>query len=95
MILLKQVKALPEIAPKCEKFWLVRIAPRKRLESVCCQPCGKYLDGDMPLARRVNLHAQPVDLLDPIIRDGNASDGTWMSPNFRFGPSTPDVAQIA
>src|SRR5580658_8516133 len=47
----------------------------ERPESVFRQPCGKYLDGNVPLARRMNLHGQPVDLFNPFVRNGNAADG--------------------
>src|SRR5580704_3524777 len=33
----------------------------------------------MPLARRMNQYSQPVDLLDSVVRDGNASNGHAIS----------------
>ena len=76
MIFLEQVKAFAEIAPKREQSRLVRMTLCERSKAVFGQLSRKYLDGNMPLACRVNLDSQPVDLFDPSIGDGNASNGT-------------------
>src|SRR5580692_7555351 len=75
MILLKEVEALPEIAPKREQFRLVRVTLCEPLESVFCQPRREYLDRNVTLARGTHLHRQPIDLLDPFVGYGNAADG--------------------
>jgi hypothetical protein len=86
MILLEQVKAFAEIAPKREQFRLVRVTLCKRFKSVFGQLSRKYLDGDMPLARCVNLDGQPVDFFDPFIGDGNASNGHAISMKENVSP---------
>src|SRR5580704_13655624 len=75
MILLEKVEALPQIAPKPQQLRLVRMTLRERLESVFRQPRGKNLNGNVPLARRMSLHRQPVDLFNPLVGNGNAADG--------------------
>jgi len=75
MILLEQVKAFAEIAPKREQFRLVRMTSCEPFKSVFGQLSRKYFDGNVPLARCVNLDSEPVDLLDPFIGDGKASNG--------------------
>ena len=81
MILLEQVKAFAEIAPKREQFPLVRMTSCERFKSVFGQLSRKYLNGNMPLARCANLDGEPVDLFDPFIGDGNASDGHAQARN--------------
>ena len=86
MILLEQVKAFAKVAPKREQFRLVGMAFCERFKSILGQLSRKYLDGNMPLARCVNLDSEPVDLFDPFIGDGNASNGHAISMKENISP---------
>src|SRR6202030_2100470 len=75
----EQVETLPEIAPKCKELRLVRMTLGERMESLSRQARGKYLYGNVPLARCMHLHSQPIALLYAFVGDGNASDGHAIS----------------
>jgi hypothetical protein len=55
---LEQIESFPEIAPKRQQFGLIWMTSLERAESLFRQARGKYLDGNVPLARSMNLYSQ-------------------------------------
>ena len=74
MVLFEEIVALFQIAPESNQQCLISVSCRQGFEALVRKPGRVDLNRQVLLILVVDKNREPIDLLDAIVRDGNAAD---------------------
>ena len=74
MVFFKEIVALFEIPPKTQQHRLILVGSCQGFEAIVCEPVWENVNRGMSLALILDQHGEPINFLDPIVRDRDTAN---------------------